>query len=107
MIWVHCEDIAANRLGFFRLVEVKIALSLRDGGADASLGNRFQLKFHRCPPTKASDGTLDRPKQICSGQRSQDCYSIAACKDNFVQMLDLQSVIQRVAKAVSEVEQGQ
>ena len=47
VLGIDRQDIAADRLRLFRLIQRAIELDLRDGLGDAALGNGFQLKIHR------------------------------------------------------------
>src|SRR4030095_12045892 len=49
----------------------------------------------------------DSQEQICGNPCAQDCAAVAQRVDQFVQVLDLQTVVESEAEAVGPVEQGQ
>jgi hypothetical protein len=69
----------------------------------------------RCPAARQlklrtnafADNPLNRPQQITRSYRSQNRNPVAPRENNLVQMLDLQAVVERVSKAMSEMKQRQ
>src|ERR671923_266528 len=47
------------------------------------------------------------PQQITCQYSSENCSAVATNEDHFVQVLDLQAIVQRIAKPVRPVEQRQ
>ena len=107
------EDVAADGFGFLGLVEVAVQLDLGDGFGNACFGDGLQLVLHgaslgglRVALRKLDGrcGSLETPEEIAGDDRAQNCAAVAAGGDDFVEVLDLQAVVEGVANAMGGVE---